>query len=379
MNVLVIGSDPRIFEHDSESFLRAREYAGLFGEYHVVSSAPAGAEPYREGNLFLWPASSRFFLFWPLYAFTIGRNIARQRKIDVVDAQDAGECGIVAFCIARGLKKPFRVQIHTDIMSPYYHRASWKEYCRYLLALFLIPRADCIRAVSGRIKRSIETRDKRQETKISVLPIFTDMSRFISAALNPETERRFKDYNFKMIAAGRLVDKEKNFSMLIDVMRIFARISPQALLVIVGDGRDRTNCESRIRNYGLEKNVILEPWRDDLPSFYKSFDLFVSASNYEGWGRAVIEAMAVGLPVVMTDAGLAGEVVKNNENGIVVPVGDRQAFSTAIQMLYENPEKRLQIARAGQETAKNLKPATRKEYLARYWECLESCAGETKT
>jgi len=374
MNILVIGSDPRIFDENSESFLRIREYAGLFGEYHIISRAGRRAKPARHGNLFLWPAYSRFPLFWLWRAFRSGRMITRKYRIDVIDAQDAGECGLVAFLVARLSRCPLRLQIHTDIMSMWYRAASWKEHARYHIARFLIPRADCVRVVSERIRSSLlRSRLIRDPSRIAVLPIFTDVSKFISAVSDSEIERRFKNYDFRMIAVGRFVDKEKNFSMLIDVMREFIKICPNALLVIVGEGPDRGNYESRIRNYGLKKNVIIEPWRNDLASFYPLFNLFLLSSNYEGWGRVVIEAMAAGLPVLMTDVGLAGEVVKDQENGFVVPVGDAHAFLQAIETLYKDPQKRKRLAAIACQTAKNLKPAIHTEYLTRYRQCFESC------
>ena len=88
----------------------------------------------------------------------------------------------------------------------------------------------------------------------------------------------------------------------------------------------------------------------------------------------MIEAMAAGLPVVMTDVGLAGEVVKTQENGIIVPVGNRAAFLQAMVTLYKDKEKRKILAAAGRQTAQNLQPQTKKEYLARYRQCLEPCA-----
>ena len=386
MKVLMISADPAILTPGTEAAERMRDYARLFDELHIVVLCRGSAKDRQEGNLFLyagygavWPM--RFFRAWRLGALCMRRS-----GCDMITAQGADETGALAWLLARRMGIRFQLQIHTDIMSPHYRRASGKEYLRYRIARFLIPRAACLRVVSERIRRSLivakkgtfQTKSGKYsrlslERKITMLPIFTDVSQFISAAPDPETERRFKEYDFKMIAVGRFVDKEKNFSMLIDVMRIFVRICPQAILVIVGEGPDCRNYESRIRKYGLEKNIILEPWRDDLSSFYKSFDLFLLSSNYEGWGRAVIEAMAAGLPVIMTDVGLAGEVVKNNENGIVVPVGDAQAFLRAIKTLYEDPQKRKQLAAAGRETAKNLQPANKKDYLTRYWRSFGSC------
>ena len=388
MKILMISADPAILIPETQTAQRMRDYAGIFDELHIVVLCCGRAEDRREGNLFLYAGYGAVLPVRFLRAWRRGRACLRRAPCVVISAQGADETGALAWLLARRSDIPFQLQIHTDVMSPWYRRASWKERARYLLGRFLIPRADCIRVVSKRIAdhlpqtkfRSLGLNRKcpklslGQGQRVDILPIFTDVSRFVSASPDPETERRFAGYDFKMIAVGRFVDKEKNFSMLIDAMRIFVRICPQALLVIVGEGRDRGNYELGIRNYGLKKNIILEPWRDDLPSFYQSFDLFVSPSNYEGWGRAVIEAMAVGLPVVMTDTGLAGEVVKNGENGIVVPVGDAQAFFQAMKRLYEDPQKRKQLAAAGRETAKNLQPATREDYLARYRQCFESCA-----
>src|SRR3989344_6304474 len=329
MKVLMISADPRVKIPGSESATRMADYARLFDAlYIVVLSRGRIIQAWREAR-------------------------ALRGEYDLITAQGADETGMFAYVLSRMSGVPFQLQLHTDVMSPWYRRASWKERVRYALARFLIPRASCLRVVSHRIRRSLlqptclpdrQATYNLQPEKIFVLPIFTDVSRFMASVPDPATEKRFQDYDFKMIAAGRFVEKEKNFNMLIDVMRLFVRICPQALLVIVGEGPAKKNYESRIKNQGLGKNVLIESWRDDLPSFLKSFDLFLLSSRYEGWGREVIEAMVAGLPVIMTDVGLAGEGVKRRENGIVVPVGDAQAFFHAIRGLYEQPKKRKLLA-----------------------------------
>ena len=162
------------------------------------------------------------------------------------------------------------------------------------------------------------------------------------------------------------MDKEKNFSMPIEMMRDFVKICPQAVLVLVGDGPDRENYKLQATNYKLEKNVIIEPWRDDLPSFYKSFDLFLLPSNYEGWGRTVVEAMASGLPIIMTDVGLAGEIVIDGENGMVVPVGSKEAMLAGCTLLYHDSKKRYRLAGAGLKTAKRISEQSKDDYLKCY-------------
>lgn len=385
MKVLIIGSDPQLFIDTSDARMRAKQYAARFDEYHVVSMQKERRERHRDGTFFLYSTNSRVSALRVWGAYRLGKRIIKRHGIHVVDAQDTGESGLVAFFLAKKFYVPFRVQIHTDIMSIRYRRGSWKELIRFRIARFLIPRAFCIRVVSERIKNSIISNFSRSQSdrgsstlsgqfliskKITVLPIYTDVLKFLQATPDPSTEERLKNYDFKIIAVGRFVDKEKNFSMLLDVMKNFVKICPRALLVLVGDGQDKKKYESQIRNNGIEKYVIIEKWRNDLPAFYKSFDLFVHPANHEGWGRTVVEAMAAGLPVLMTDVGVAGEVVENGENGVVVPPGDEQRFFKELTDLYYQPKKRQTLAANGKRTAELLGQKTWEQYLDEYKKAL---------
>lgn len=365
MNVLMISADPRILAPDSEPRARMRDYASVMDKLHIVVAGGAG-EQIQEKNLMISGVRGgripRIFAAW-----RVTSSAARRAKFDVVTAQGADETGMVAWLVARRFGIPFQLQLHTDVFGPQYRRASWKEYARFLIARFLVPRAQCLRVVSERVRRSLGAKDA------VVLPIWTDTAACAAAEKDPKTEERFLEYGFKMIAAGRLVDREKNFSMLIEMMRSVAAADAASLLVIVGDGPDRKLYEEKIRRYCLEKNVIMEPWRDDLPSFYKSFDLFLLPSNYEGWGRAAIEAMAAGLPVVMTDVGLAGEVVRDGASGIVVPVGDRAAFSDAVIRLMRDDAVLRRLADRGSHAAAALSPKTKEEYLMLYKRSFSAC------
>ena len=365
----MVSTDAHMMNSGSEARVRMERYAAALGELHIVVIAPRSRAVRHAqghtGNLFLYAACGNVFPRF-VRAYRILALCARRQQFDVITAQAPDEVGMIAWLIARKFGIALQLQVHTDIMSPWYRRASWKEAIRYQLATLLIPRADCIRVVSLRIKQSLISRFGIDGSRITVLPIFSDASEFSGAAEDPHTSRRFESFSFKMIAAGRFVDKEKNFSMLIEMMRKFAVVCPDALLVLVGDGPDKKKYEGKIKDYGLEKNVMIEPWRRDLPSFYKSFDVFLLSSNYEGWGRAAVEAMAAGLPVVMTDVGLAGEVVRDGENGIVVPIGNQSAFFGACKNVYHDPALRSRLAVAARSTVAGMRPQTRNEYEEEY-------------
>lgn len=346
MKILMISTDPGILDPHSSVSDRMRFYASALDELHIVVVANGAlSEPVR-GNLFVYNALGSFFIR-SVRAVCEMRRIIRDRFIDVVSVQSPDELGLLMYFATRNCRVPFQVQVHTDVMSTHWRHASWKEQIRAMIADFLISRATCVRAASNRIAESLIRAGRVLPGRITILPVFTDIERAIGATPDPAAVERFRGHSFKMLAGGRFVEKEKNFLLLIDMMLQLVQLYPDALLVIAGNGRDKERYVHRIRAYGLEKNVILHEWVSNLPSFIAAFDAFCISSHYEGWGVVALEAMAVGVPVVMTDVGLAGELIKNGENGLVVPVGNTQAFGAAVASLAKDPVMRRRIGENG--------------------------------
>lgn len=395
IHVFVVGNDDSVFDFSSPLFQKVSSYTKLFGRLTIICRTRKifSKTLILQGPLTIYAVGTRNPLFFLVRALALGCGALRKEYFfpRVVTADNPFEEGLVAWLLARLFRVSLQLQVHTDIMSPFFRRASWKERARYMLAIFLIPRADSVRVVSDRIRRSLIkagvrnqlsdklTADSRknqpdQDSKIMVLPIWTDIKRFLRAKPGQLIEERFRRYTFKIVAVGRFVNKEKNFSMLLEIMRDFVKICPRTLLALIGDGPDKTNYQQLVVNYRLQDNVIIERVPSDaLPSFLKSFDIFALSSNYEGWGRVVIEAMAAGLPVVMTDVGLAGEVVKNNENGIVVPVGDKKAFIGALKQLAQDTTKRARLKNAARKTILAMSPKTQEEYNLSYKDSFLIC------
>lgn len=373
MNILMISGDKEIARADSPANVRMQAYAAVLGGLDVVVGVRRRIASFSQGNLTVYPAHSCITLLGRYRMAKTAIRIARAKRMDVVTAQSPDELGLIAYAVSRMCHIPLQLQMHTDMFSPWYRRASWKERLRVRLAKFLLLRADCVRVVSKRIERSLSERLRmKKNTPVSIVPMFTDIRVFVEARLDPRIEERFKDYEFKMIAYGRFMEKEKNFLMLIEVMRNLIKRFPKTMLVILGAGQDQYRYEEAIRCADLGEYVIIEPWRDDLPSFIKSFDLFLLPSYFEGWGRAIIEAMASGLPVVMTDVGLAGEVVRDGVNGRIVPVADTNAFFEAVCDLIAHPEKRIKLANEGTKTVSELQ-GTQGLYLSEIKKSFISC------
>lgn len=373
MTILMYAEDPAIAVENSSVRARMRAYASLFDALHVIVPAARPKPQCRERNLFIYFAYHRNSFLRKMKFYTIAKTLAQNIHFDVMTVQGPDEVGVLGFFVSRKFHIPLQIQVHTDVLSPWYRYASWREYIRYCIAGFLLPRASCIRVVSARIARSLEKELGIESSRIAILPIASDLTPFFHGVKNSYIEERLRPHRFRMVAAGRFVEKEKNFSMLIRMMPQFLKIAPDAALYLVGDGPDRGLYQNSISHLHLERNVIIEPWREDLFSVYQSCDLFLLSSNYEGWGMAVVEAMAAGMPVVMTDVGLAGEVVRHGENGIVVPVGDEKAFLNAIADMYANSEKRIRIAHNALHTMQEFVRENHKTYLQKYKESFMIC------
>ena len=144
----------------------------------------------------------------------------------------------------------------------------------------------------------------------------------------------------------------KGFRHFVDaVPRVLANV-PAARFVLVGDGELRDELERRIASLDLPAGVLtLTGWRDDVPELLPCFDLFVSSSVEEGLGTTVMQAMAVGTAVVVTDAGGLPEVVGSGKAGLVVPADDAAALAGGIVRALNDPDLRARMARAGRDRA----------------------------
>ncbi len=324
-------------------------------------------EPIIYNNkLFIYPTNSCCRLFYYFASLYIAGKILKHEKIDLIFTQDPFETGLAGAVIAKIYKVRLQLQIHTDVFSPYFQLESLANKLRVLLGKFLIKRADGFRAVSRRIKESLVKLDVPAE-KIFVLPIFTDVKKFVNSPVSINLKNKYPQFNFIVLMICRL-SPEKNIALAISAMADVVRLHPGAGLVIVGSGRE----SAKIIKQGKRKlgdKLVLEKWTDDPASYYKSADLFLLTSNYEGWGMAAVEAMACGCPVVMTDVGCAGELVKHKLTGLVVPVGEAGALSRAINEMIGNGRLRQEIIAQAKQAVKNL--PDKNDYLKQYKESWE--------
>jgi glycosyltransferase involved in cell wall biosynthesis len=128
---------------------------------------------------------------------------------------------------------------------------------------------------------------------------------------------------------------------LIEAAHLVVQELPDARFVILGEGELREQLERQVRDYHLEKHVLLPGFRTDVIGCIKGFDLFVMSSVTEGLGTSLLDAMACARPIVATRAGGIPEIVEHGVNGLLVEPRDHHGLADAIvRMLKDEPLRR---------------------------------------
>ena len=126
---------------------------------------------------------------------------------------------------------------------------------------------------------------------------------------------------------------------------------PEALLLVGGAGEEQESLERQARALGVADRVVFAGPVQDPRDFYRCLDLFVLPSLDEGFGLVVLEAMAMGLPVIGTHVGGVPEILTHGVNGWLVEPGDPLGLAAGIQTLWADSALRRRVAEEGRRTA----------------------------
>lgn len=148
-------------------------------------------------------------------------------------------------------------------------------------------------------------------------------------------------------AVGRL-DRQKGFPVLIRAMALLKDLPLKC--AILGEGPERPRLEALIRQLGLESSVWLLGEKPDVTQWLSAFDLFCLPSHWEGLPNSLLEAMALGLPVVASNVDGVPEAVRDGHDGALVPPGNPAALARALRALAGDPTRRAALGEAARAT-----------------------------
>ena len=151
-----------------------------------------------------------------------------------------------------------------------------------------------------------------------------------------------------LLTAGRLT-YEKGHEFLLRSLPEILEAFPEVILVIAGDGILRTELESEVQRLNISSQVFFLGFRKDIPQLLASADLFVLSSRSEGLPMVILEAMGIGIPVLSTDVGGIGEVIRDGINGRLVKPESESQLAQAIIEVFKNEPERKKFISAGRE------------------------------
>ncbi len=261
------------------------------------------------------------------------RRILQRGKFDVVNTHSRQDT-IIAAPAARLAKTPLIVRTR--------HLAS---RVNSLLTYTWLPH--CVTTVSKYVRQQLIDRGVPAARVESIYTPVVLEQPVEHSTLRQELGLKDTDVIVGCVAVLR---PNKGHRALLDAIAPLMEIHPDLHLVIVGGGSPVfEQLVEKIEELKLSSRIHLLGTRRDVPNLLAGFDLFCLPTRQEAMGTAFVEAAASGLPVIGTDVGGVGEMLVNEQTGILVPLDDLQALRTALARLIENPPLRAKMGQTGKD------------------------------
>ena len=185
------------------------------------------------------------------------------------------------------------------------------------------------------------------EEKIDVIYLGLDIDKLKKKLTAPAEKSNNKEFLFGHI--GRLTFQKAQI-ILLKAFRIISAKYPNARLVIVGDGEDKSELVNYMKENNLEDKIYFKGYISDIYNEMSTFDVHVLTSRFEGMGYVNLEAMALGVPVITSDVGGATNFLKDRYNALITRVEDPQSTADAMEAIISDTDLRNTLIENGRKT-----------------------------
>ena len=282
-------------------------------------------------------------------------KFVRRKKIDVVHAHMARDYSLASYA-ARRRETKFIVTRHVLFKLNRLHRHT-------------LSRAACVIAVSQAVARELRTSRIVSSDQIAVIHNGIDVDRIqkTCAAFSPEPFLRSLGIAVGVPLVGSIGELRtlKRHDDFIRAAALVHKEFPETQFVLAGVGDGREQLEKLVNELGLTNHFHFLGWLDEADKLLCAMDVFVSASETESFGLAIVEAMAAGTAVVATATEGAQEVIEDQKTGLLVPIGDVERIARSVVNLLSDPEKRERL------TTESVKSVAKKFSLTRMVDDIE--------
>ena len=312
-------------------------------ETHLISPSPWGDGSIEGVRLHVikrcrWPIPVISLLFEQAYSLICVRRLIRRIRPDIVHAHFIRICGLWG---ALSGFHPFVLTVWgPDILI-------WPKQSRLMkwLTRFVLKRVDLVTSNGENVLREM-VRLGADRNKTSLIQHGVDVRRF-----SPEQQDRKLKEGLGMSGSPVIISVRRLFpiydvtSLIKAIPMVLAHI-PNAKFIIAGDGEQRGYLKNLAASLGVSDNIrwLGKLPHDQMPRYLASSDIYVSTSLSDAVSVSLHEAMACGLPVIVTDTGDNRNWVKDGLNGFLVPVKSPQKLALKITYLLQNDDVRVKFA-----------------------------------
>ena len=345
-----------------------REMANKGLEVDLVTSSPSNTfETEKIGDtvsIYKLPVNKKDIHYWTqreiiTYSWKAKKfidQLMKEKEYDVCHAFFSVPCGALAYLFRK--KIPYIVSLRgSDV--PGFNKRFGVQY------IFLKPLikniwndADAVVANSQGLKELALNTSPSQE--IGVIYNGIDVSEF-----EPNLDNTC-DNEIRIVCVSRLIER-KGINYLIEAVEKLK--DKQIQLILVGEGNQEDTLKKLVDDLKISDKVDFKGYvgHDQIAEIYRNSDIFVLPSLNEGMSNALLEALAAGLPVIVTDTGGTSELLDGN--GVLIPMGDSEAITEAIRGFVDDPEGRRQMGLRSRDIAEGMSwMRVGEEYLRLYGE-----------
>jgi glycosyltransferase involved in cell wall biosynthesis len=316
----------------------AQYFANKKHEVHIISYAPL-LKNYNPGDIKLyflkkkipteiWPFNTLLNLPFNLYRV---KELIEKIKPNIVHAHYVTSYGTLASLL--GFKPLVITTWGSDILVTPQKFLPSKWAVKYALS-----KADLITCDAEHMKKAM-IKLGTEESKIKIINFGIDTKKF---SPGPENEKLKKELGFSdsdIVISLRSLDPIYDIETLIKAAPLILQVIPKVKFIIVGKGPQENELRELTKKLNIEESIKFAGFiqNDDLPKYLRTADVYVSTSLSDGGiAASTAEAMACGLPVVITDTGDNRKWIQDNKNGFIIPIKSPKILAERIIYLLKN-------------------------------------------
>lgn len=350
--VLFVSRDESLLNPTQQSLDGYTNISDLFDEVHILilrQGIRAKNPALRvANNVWLYTASEKDWWKTPFAGMKLINDqlvFAGGFRPDLIVARDPFESAVLAIMLGKKYERPVQIHVLEDYTKTDFIKSDKHNRWRKFLTRFTIPKVDSVRtstrSVYDVLAKQFEISD------LAVLPKFNNYESLINIPATLELREKYKPLVFIMLYIGKLT-YDSAINKVIDAGRFGLR-NPHIGLIVIGDGAYKKEAQRRVEIFGIKEQVIFEGAIKDIVPYLKSANVLVVPETTAESDELVLQAAAVGIPLVMSRNAFREDVFVDGESALFCNSNNVDEFSLKLNMLMNDTILRKHLVEAAQE------------------------------